>query len=200
MGRGRIDRGPCRPGRGGRLHRRCRPPQRRLRPGRPAARALNARSATCGGALATDRELLTADGRIAERVLDRIRHRALDVDEREVVEELDRTDHGPGNASFVGDRPDEIARSQPGSSTPTDPELLPTVRFRAARDPIAGAAAVGRSAGTTGAASSGGSARTARRAEPATVGATTRECRHTAPPRTAGSARPASLAWTGLLQ
>ncbi len=93
------------------------------------------------GPLATDGELLTADRRIAEGVLDRVCHRALDVDEREVVEELDRADHRPRYACFIGDGSDEVAGSQAGPPPTADPELLPAVRFGAARGAVNRAAA-----------------------------------------------------------
>src|SRR5688500_8497951 len=77
-----------------------------------ARRRDGARSAARRGPLPADRQLLTADRRVAERMLDRIRDLALHVDEREIVEQLDRTDHRSGHPGLVGDGPDEVAGSQ----------------------------------------------------------------------------------------
>jgi hypothetical protein len=44
-------------------------------------------------------------------MLDGVGDLALDVHECEVVEQLDRPDHGPWDARLVRDRPDEVAGS-----------------------------------------------------------------------------------------
>src|SRR4029079_3699754 len=65
-------------------------------------------------AVAPDLEPTAADGCAGEGVADVVGDRGLHVDQREGVVDLDRAHDAARHAGLVGDRPDEVARADPG--------------------------------------------------------------------------------------